>query len=380
MTTCVCAATWPFGKPAADEAARLLAQGADALDALEAGLNVVELDPASGPYFVGLGGIPNAAGSVQLDAAVMRGSDCAFGAVGALEWCPRAVSVARKVLENSPHSLLVGAGANQFAAAQGFAQEPTATADSDAAFAAHQAAAQEGGGGAAAAAAAAERPLKTDTLSAVALDRSGAVSAAVTTSGMSFKAVGRVGDSPIAGAGLYADAEAGAAVATGDGDHIMRFCPALRVVDAMGRGGLSPDEACASVIAAIFARVRRSGRPMFEMALLAISPAGEVGAGSTFGQWRDHVTGKQWAGFPYAVATTTTTTTGDAGGSGGAGGAGVKSEMRICAGIDKAALEAHGMTRQPWSEEGAQGGGGSSSSSSSSSSGGIFPTTAGGQQ
>ena len=94
--------------PAAEEAAQHLAAGADGLSALEAGLNVVEVDPASGPYFVGRGGIPDAVGTVQLDAAVMRGSDCALGAVGALEWCPRAVSVARKVLDVCPHSMLVG--------------------------------------------------------------------------------------------------------------------------------------------------------------------------------------------------------------------------------------------------------------------------------
>jgi hypothetical protein len=105
------------------------------------------------------------------------------------------------------------------------------------------------------------------------LDAEGNVSAAVTTSGMSFKAVGRVGDSPIAGAGLYADAEAGAAVATGDGDHIARFCPSIKVVEAMGRG-MSPNDAAAAVIGAIFARVRRSGHPMFEVvsATCALNP------------------------------------------------------------------------------------------------------------
>lgn len=281
---------------------------------------------------VGKGGIPNAVGAVQLDAAVMRGSDCALGAVAAFEHCPRAVSVARQVLEASPHSMLVGQGADAFAAAQGFPQEDIATADSRAAFEQHQ----QGTG-------CTEQPLKKDTLSAVALDLHGNVSAAVTTSGMSFKAAGRVGDSPVVGAGLYADAEAGACVATGDGDHIMRFCPSHKVVEAMSNG-LSPKEACSAVIGRIFSRMQRSKQPMFEMALLAINTAGEVGAGSTFGQWYDHVTGEQWAGFPYAVAT------------------GGECEMRVCAGIAESELQRHGIDKQPWSKPAGEGG-----------PGGIFP-------
>ena len=129
--------------------------------------------------------------------------------------------------------------------------------------------------------------------------------------------------------------------------------PSFRVVDAMARG-LSPEAACANVIAEIFKRCRRSGQPMFEVAILAISKTGEVGAGSTFGNWRDHVTGRQWNGFPYAVAT-----------SGGDGGAGFTSEIRVCPGIDKAALEASGEapTLSP-AVDSKRGG-----------SGGIFPST-----
>jgi len=335
----VAAATWPFGEPAAKEAERCMREDphCEGLLALEKGLNVVELDPATGPYFVGKGGLPNAVGQVTLDAAVMRGSDCRLGSVAALQHCPRAVSVALQVLERSPHSMLVGNGADAFAAAQGFAKESIATEASDKAFEEYQSRKRDGVKDE-------EKPLKTDTLSAVALDGEGNVSAAVTTSGMSFKAEGRVGDSPVVGAGLYADAEAGACVATGDGDQIMRFCPSMQVVLAMGLGQ-TPDEACSGTIASIFRRMQRSGQPMFEMALLAMDTGGRVGAGSTFGLWRDHVTGQQWQGFPYAVA------------QGGV------CEMRVCAGIREEELQAAGIARQPWSEQ-----------PKPAAAGGIFPT------
>ena len=111
--------------------------------------------------------------------------------------------------------------------------------------------------------------------------------------------------------------------------------------------GLHPEEACSRVIARIFQRMKRSGQPMFEMALLAMDPEGRVGAGSTFGQWHDHVTGRQWDGFPYAVARD-----------------GV-SEMKVCAGIPEEELRQHGIDRQPWS-----------AGTEQSARGGIFPTAA----
>ena len=320
---CVCAATWPFGEPAAVEAEKQLRLSMSSVEALEKGLNVVELDPESGPYFVGKGGLPNAVGRITLDAAIMRGSDCQLGSVAAFERCPRAISVARCVLEKSPHSMLVGTGADNFAAAHGFEKEKISTEASEAAF-------EEYCRKKATGATMESQPIKTDTLSAVALDCEGNVCAAVTTSGMSFKAEGRVGDSPVVGSGLYADAEAGACVATGDGDAIMRFCPSHRVVELMGQG-MSPDEACNATISRVFWRMARSKQPMFEMALLAIDTKGNVGAGSSFGKWVDHVTGQQWEGFPYAVA------------SHG------KCEIRVCGGLSEEALGAHGVTRQPWS-------------------------------
>ena len=291
------AATWPFGKPAVDEAFALLLEGRRGVDALEKGLNQVELDPATGPYFVGRGGLPNLEGDVQLDAAIMRGSDCALGAVAGMKITPRAISVARCVMEKSRHSMIVGDGADKFAEENGFHQEQVSTPASEEAFRNYQASrAAES-----VVSPGASRSSKTDTLSAIALDGAGTLTAAVTTSGMAFKAVGRVGDSPIVGAGLYADADAGAAVATGDGDNIMKYCPAIRIVDAMS-AGKSPDQACSDVISSIAKRRRRAGQPMFEMAVIAMAPDGAIGAGSTFSHWEDHVTGQKWSGFPYAVA------------------------------------------------------------------------------
>eukprot|EP00050_Salpingoeca_kvevrii_P020716 m.101933 g.101933 ORF g.101933 m.101933 type:complete len:360 (-) comp8981_c0_seq4:1536-2615(-) len=312
----IVAATWPFSAPGAAEAGARLAAGAALGEALAAGLGVIEEDPATGGYFVGVGGLPNAEGVIQMDAAVMDGAACRFGAVCALEefvlrrrpallpavllllpdmqlcftpdrLCSIATptAVALRVLEASPHSMLVGHGARDFACSQGFTPRDVSTPDSRAAYDRFLATKQA--------------PKSHDTCSMVAADGIGNVAAAVSTSGMSFKASGRVGDSPLPGSGLYADNDGGAAVCSGEGDKILRFCPAYRAVCLMAEG-MSPSEACHKVLHGIANRLARAGEPMFEMVLLAINPAGEVGAASSCGNWHDHILNQNYPGFPYS--------------------------------------------------------------------------------
>lgn len=238
------------GWEGARQAAELLAAGGSALDAAELGCRMVESDPAD--HSVGLGGLPNLLGEVELDAAVMVGGSRAAGAVAALQGYEHPVSVARRVMEQMPHVLLVGDGAARFAREQGFESRdlltPEAIAIRDARLrdelppeeadllAYHEIVGRW-------------RSLLDDperhaggTVNFLARDRRGGLAAAVSTSGWYFKYPGRVGDSPIVGAGLYADSRYGAAACTGRGELAMRAVTAHSVVTAL-RHGLSAGEA-----------------------------------------------------------------------------------------------------------------------------------------
>ncbi len=266
----VAVATWEFGLEAARAAGEVLAGGGDALDAVERGINVAELDPEV--TNVGYGGLPNAAGEVELDAAVMDGTGLRSGSVAALRHIRCPLSVARRVLEDGRHAMLVGAGALRFALDNGFPEEELLTEAAAERWRQWQ---EEG-------------PQGHDTIGMIALDAGGGLAAGCSTSGLAWKLPGRVGDSPLVGAGLYADGAAGAAVATGVGEEIIRFCAAFLAVELM-RGGTGPAEACAEVIRR--ARDRRTADVDAPVSLLAVSPDGRVGAGTT----RES--------FPYAVWT-----------------------------------------------------------------------------
>eukprot|EP00048_Salpingoeca_helianthica_P008760 m.125911 g.125911 ORF g.125911 m.125911 type:complete len:323 (-) comp14682_c0_seq1:67-1035(-) len=278
--------TWPFSDKAVSHTAKLLSANENLVTALVAGVNAVEEDPLLGPYFVGKGGMPNAEGVYELDAAVMRGSDLRVGAVGALQNIVRPAAVALQVLLHSPHSFLCGQGAQKFAIDHGILYESVGTPESDAAFQAREAAVL------------AEK--KHDTIGVVGW-QGGQVAAVTSTSGMAFKHAGRVGDTPLPGSGLYADDQAGAAAATGEGDQIMKYCPCFQVVEHM-RAGLHPRAACEKVIESIGARRRAAGQSMFFLALVAVDRDGRHGAASSFDVWEDHVNGTVWQGFPYAVS------------------------------------------------------------------------------
>jgi N4-(beta-N-acetylglucosaminyl)-L-asparaginase len=263
--------TWRFGKPANEAAWPILANGGSALDAAEVGVNVPELDPSE--TSVGKGGFPNALGEVELDAAVYWAPTRGFGAVAGLKRVAKAVSVARKVMEVTPHCMLVGESARWFAVSQGFEEEELLTEEARQAWEGWRAHP--------------ENAVKShDTIGLLALDSRGDLCAATSTSGLAWKLPGRVGDSPLVGSGLYADNAVGAASATGLGEYIMRYCASFRIVESM-RAGASPQTTCEDLI-----RWIATDRPDFAekmIAVIALSKDGEVGAAAS----------KQ--GFQYAV-------------------------------------------------------------------------------
>lgn len=255
--------TWEHGMPANAAAWQILSSGGTALDAVEQGVRVPEADP--NVRTVGLGGYPDASGEVTLDACIMDHQlNC--GAVAYLKRIKHPISVARKVMEQSPHVMLVGEGAQQFAKAQGFVEENLLTEQSKADW---QQWLQSG----------AAKPQinieNHDTIGMLALDSHGNLAGACTTSGAAYKLPGRVGDSPIIGAGLYVDNEVGAATATGQGELMMKTVGCHLVVELM-RQGLSPKEACRKAVERIAARLPDFAN--FQVGFLALSKNGDSGA------------------------------------------------------------------------------------------------------
>ena len=232
--------TWDFGKTANAEAWKTLSKNGRALDAVEAGVKIPEADPTINT--IGYGGLPDRDGRVTLDACIMdENYNC--GAVMCMEYIMHAISVARLVMEKTPHVILVGDGALQFALANGFQKQNLLTPESEKAW---------------------KEWLKTakykpemnienklfmkgkdpmpgghdnhDTIGMMAMDSNGNLSGACTTSGMAFKMHGRVGDSPVIGAGLYVDNEVGAATSSGVGEEVIRIVGSHLVVELMRQG------------------------------------------------------------------------------------------------------------------------------------------------
>jgi N4-(beta-N-acetylglucosaminyl)-L-asparaginase len=279
----VFAATWRYGRTAVNAAwrhwqdnqnqhkggredlpsislARLLT------DSVEQGVIAIELDARI--RSVGRGGLPNATGIVELDAAWMEGEGLRAGGVAALRDTLPAISVARLVMEETPHLLLVGLGADRFARQRGFGRQRLLTEESIRRWrrwrrSRHRAAAATVSG--------------HDTVGVIGW-HDGHLVAACSTSGLAWKLPGRVGDSPIVGAGLYADDQAGAAVATGYGEDITRFNLTSRVVERM-RGGASAQRACREAIRFMLRRKPETRKRM--VALLAVRQDGDYGAAAT---------------------------------------------------------------------------------------------------
>lgn len=255
--------TWDHGIPANQAAWDILSKGGRALDAVEKGVMVPEADPKVNT--VGYGGLPDRDGKVTLDACIMDENDNC-GSVAFLQNIMHPISVARKVMEDTPHVMLVGEGARQFALSKGFKEENLLTPESEKAW---------------------KEWLKTakyepiinierhDTIGMIALDANGKLSGACTTSGMSYKMHGRVGDSPIIGAGLYVDNEVGAACSTGLGEAVIRTVGSHLVVELM-RQGMSPQKACVTAVERI--KKKYPGYDKIQVGFLALNKKGEYGA------------------------------------------------------------------------------------------------------
>lgn len=285
----VVVSTWAQNTGANRAAWAVLQRGGSALDAVVAGVAVPEADPRD--TSVGYGGLPDRDGRVTLDACVMNEKgQC--GSVMFLQGIMHPAQVARLVMEKTPHVQLVGEGALAFAIQQGFKVQNLLTPESEKAWKAWLASSKydpmttidelmrksvppPGG------------PDNHDTIGSIALDQGGRLSGACSTSGMAYKMHGRVGDSPIIGAGLFVDNEVGAATATGVGEEMVRICASHTIVEAM-RQGLSPEAACKRAVERI---VRRNGTAArnLQAGFIALRKDGAIGAYATM------------KGFTYAI-------------------------------------------------------------------------------
>ncbi|WP_165734233.1 N(4)-(beta-N-acetylglucosaminyl)-L-asparaginase [Polaribacter sp. 20A6] len=270
--------TWNHGLPANEETWKQLKEGKPTVDAIVAGMNIPEADPKV--RSVGYGGFPDREGKVTLDACIMdHDSNC--GSVSFLQGIKHPISVAKKVMQNTPHVMLVGEGAFQFALSEGFKEENLLTAE-------------------------AEKDWKNwveeskykpvinmenhDTISMLVVDKDGNISGGCTTSGAAWKMHGRVGDSPIIGAGLFLDNDIGAAAATGLGEAVLRTAGSAMVVELM-RQGKSPYEACKEIVERIYAKHKNhKDMEYLQVGFIAVNKKGE------------HAGYSLRSGFNYAVA------------------------------------------------------------------------------
>lgn len=258
-------ATWDHGMPANDRAWEVLSQTSSVVDAVEEGVKVTELDMDN--LSVGLQGLPDREGIPTLDASIMKG-DGSCGSVAFLRQIKHPIAVARKVMDETPHVMLAGEGARQFAISQGFPLESEVLSPKAArAFEEWKVNAQY-------------KPIinieNHDTIGMIALGADGKMAGSCTTSGLAYKMHGRVGDSPIIGAGLFVDDEVGAATATGLGESIIRICGSFLIVELM-RQGRTPQEACEEAVRRLIAKNRKD-LDNLQVGFLAINKEGEYGA------------------------------------------------------------------------------------------------------
>ena len=273
--------TWDFGVAANADAWKVLSKNGKALDAVEQGVWVPEADEKN--QSVGYGGLPDRDGKVTLDACIMDESGN-IGAVLALEHIKHPISVARKVMEKTPHVMLAGDGALQFALEQGFKKENLLTPASEKAWKEwlktakyepvmnienklyDKVAPQKLPG----------NQYNHDTIGMIAMDAKGNLSGACTTSGMAYKLHGRIGDSPIIGAGLYIDNEVGGATSTGVGEEVVRTVGSFLVVELM-RQGYTPEDACKEAVMRIIKKKPETAKNI-QVGFLAMNKKGEYGA------------------------------------------------------------------------------------------------------
>ena len=274
--------TWDAGLEANKAAWKILGKGGRALDAVEQGVMVTE---ASQNCCVGLGANPDRDGFVTLDACIMdEFYNC--GSVAFLERIKHPISVARRVMEKTPHVMLVGSGAQQFAIAEGFPlEDQKLSPDAQKTYNEWLKKSEykpvinienKGNHGPFAPAQLESGEWNHDTIGMVAMDAEGNLSGSCTTSGMGFKMRGRLGDSPIIGAGLFVDNEIGACTATGQGEDVIRVAGSHSVVELM-RQGLSPEAACKKVIERIV-KIKKEKAKDIQVAFIALNKKGQVGS------------------------------------------------------------------------------------------------------
>jgi len=272
------------GLRAVERAGRLMAQGVDTLDAAIEGVKIQELDPAD--MSVGYGGLPNEDGVVQLDASCMHGPTRRAGAVAALEGIKTPSVVAKYVLLYTDHILLVGEGAKRFALSYGFKEEDLMTEASRERWLRWRA--NRGAEDDWINVPNDERmvPRPTGTINCNVINTKGEISSVTTTSGLAWKIAGRVGDSPLLGAGQYTDNEVGAAGSTGRGESNIKVCGAFLTVEFMRRG-LKPADAALETLRRVVATteerlLNEEGRPTFGLSFYALNKDGEFGAATMY--------------------------------------------------------------------------------------------------
>jgi N4-(beta-N-acetylglucosaminyl)-L-asparaginase len=280
------------GNAAVERALAIIKTGGESLEAVIAGVNIVEEDPDD--TSVGYGGLPNADGEVELDSAVMHGPTCRAGGVAALKGIMHPSRVARMVLERSDHVLLVGQGAQRFARMHGFKVEDLLTERARKAWVDWKENLSTGDDYLPARSSndvglnARDVVRHHGTIHCSAIDLSGNISSVTTTSGLAYKIPGRVGDSPIIGAGLYTDNEVGAAGSTGRGEANLENLSCYLIVERM-RAGDSPEDACLYACERIIRHTKLphllddSGKPNFNVQFYALDKTGRVGGAEVRG-------------------------------------------------------------------------------------------------
>ncbi|HDH06794.1 MAG TPA: asparaginase, partial [Thermoproteales archaeon] len=271
----------PFGLEAVKRAREILLKGGSALDAVEEGIKVVEENPHI--RSVGIGGIPNFDGEVELDAAIMDGKTLKCGAVAAVKKVKHPISLARKVMEKTPHVLIVGEGALRLARVLGLDEVDLPLPEALKAYKEIK-----------------QKTIKgrekneyiriinellknqgiTDTIGVIAIDKDGNIAAGTSSSGAPLKFPGRVGDSPIIGAGLYADNSAGAAICTGWGEIAVRTAAAKTAIDLLEEG-YSPQKVAHRVIEKVN-RICDRENLEYALGIVVVDRAGNVGAAANF--------------------------------------------------------------------------------------------------
>jgi len=286
--TPVVISTWNHGLPANEKAYKLLLKGKNSLDAVEEGLIVAENDPEV--LSVGYGGLPDSEGRVTLDASIMDWK-ARIGSVICVEHIRNPIKLARLVLENTEHTVLAGDGAYKYAVQNGFEPELLLTE-----YSLKRYREWKSGNGKKAeeihskdfSLTGKKNKIKNkkvnftghDTIGMLAIDKNGNISGGCTTSGLAWKLHGRVGDTPIIGAGLYVDGEAGAACSTGRGEECIRACGSFYIVELM-RKGISPEDACRMACKRVHKLNLLSSKNrdhLYQIGFVAVNPKGDYGA------------------------------------------------------------------------------------------------------